>query len=66
MNKIIAIIFCTGFLIGCNSQDGETISASGTIEATDVILSAQAGGQIKRVIADEGDIVQYRRYSSYN
>jgi len=51
-------MFCAGFLIGCNTHDGETISATGTIEATEVTLSAQAGGQIKRVIADEGDIVQ--------
>jgi HlyD family secretion protein len=58
MNKITAVIFCTCFLLGCSSRDGETISATGTIEATEVTLSAQAGGQVKRVIADEGDIVQ--------
>jgi len=58
MNKIMVAMFCAGFLIGCNTHDGETISATGTIEATEVTLSAQAGGQIKRVIADEGDIVQ--------
>ena len=58
MNKIIAVIFCAGCLFGCNSHDGETISASGTIEATDVTLSAQVGGQIKRLFADEGDVVQ--------
>jgi HlyD family secretion protein len=58
MKKIIMAMFCTGFLFGCNSQNGETISATGTIEATDVTLSAQAGGQVKRIIADEGDAVQ--------
>ena len=58
MNKIIAVIFCAGCLFGCNSHDGGTITASGTIEATDVTLSAQVGGQIKRVLADEGDVVQ--------
>ncbi len=58
MNKIIVFIFCTGFLLSCNSHNGETISESGTIEATEVIISAQAGGQIKNVIVDEGDLVR--------
>jgi HlyD family secretion protein len=57
MNKIIAVIFCAGYLFGCSSRDGESISATGTIEATEITLSAQAGGQVKRVIADEGDVV---------
>lgn len=47
MNKIIAVMFCAGCLFGCSSHDGGTITASGTIEATDVTLSAQVGGQIK-------------------
>jgi len=58
MKSIILCLVCTGFLLGCNSQDGATISATGTIEATEVTLSAQAGGQVKLVIADEGDVVQ--------
>jgi len=56
MNKLIAVIFCIGYLFGCSSHNEETISATGTIEATEIILSAQVGGQIKRVIADEGDV----------
>jgi HlyD family secretion protein len=58
MKNTIAAILCTGFLFGCSSHDGETISATGTIEATEVTLSAQAGGQVKRIIADEGDVVR--------
>jgi HlyD family secretion protein len=58
MNKIIVVIFCLVYLFGCSSRDKETISATGTIEATEVTLSAQAGGQVKRIIADEGDIVR--------
>ena len=57
MNKIIAVILCSVYLFGCNSHDGESISASGTIEATEITLSAQAGGQVKRIIADEGNVV---------
>jgi HlyD family secretion protein len=58
MKNTIAAILCAGFLFGCSSHDGETISATGTIEATEVTLSAQAGGQVKRIIADEGDVVR--------
>jgi HlyD family secretion protein len=58
MNKTLAILLCTFFLIGCSNGDGTSISATGTIEATEITLSAQAGGQVKRVIADEGDIVR--------
>ncbi|RPI05853.1 MAG: HlyD family efflux transporter periplasmic adaptor subunit [Ignavibacteriae bacterium] len=58
MKNIVIIILCSGFLFGCASRDGETITASGTIEATEVTLSAQAGGQVIRVIADEGDQVR--------
>jgi HlyD family secretion protein len=58
MNKMIVFIFCTGFLFGCSSRGRETISASGTIEATEMTLSAQAGGQVKRILFDEGDVVQ--------
>jgi len=58
MKKIIAAVFCSVYLLGCSSHNEETISATGTIEATEITLSAQVGGQIKRVIADEGDVVQ--------
>jgi HlyD family secretion protein len=58
MNKTFALIFCTGLFLGCNSNDGGTVTATGTIEATEVTLSAQSGGQVKTIIADEGDIVK--------
>jgi HlyD family secretion protein len=58
MIKFSAIILCGVYFFGCNSHDGETISATGTIEATEITLSAQSGGQVKRVIADEGAVVR--------
>jgi len=58
MNKTLAILFCAVFLFGCSGSDGTTISATGTIEATEITLSAQSGGQIKRLIADEGQLVR--------
>lgn len=58
MNKTIAAILCTVYLFGCSSHNGETISATGTIEATEITVSAQVGGQTKYIIADEGQLVQ--------
>jgi HlyD family secretion protein len=57
MKNTWIVIAYTVFLFGCNGGDVATISTSGTIEATEVTMSAQAGGQIKRVITDEGDVV---------
>jgi HlyD family secretion protein len=58
MNKTLAILFCASFLFGCSGGDGTTISATGTIEATEITLSAQSGGQVKRIIGDEGQLVR--------
>ncbi len=58
MNKILISLFCTGSLFGCSGNDGTTISATGTIEATEITVSAQSGGQVKYIIADEGQSVQ--------
>lgn len=58
MNKISVFFFCTVIFLGCNGNDGKTISATGTIEATEITVSAQSGGQVKHIIADEGQIVQ--------
>jgi HlyD family secretion protein len=58
MNKILAVLLFSGVLFGCSSQNGDTISATGTIEATEVTLSAQAGGQVQRILADEGALVR--------
>jgi HlyD family secretion protein len=58
MNKTLAILCCAAFLFGCNGGDGTIISATGTIEATEITLSAQSGGQVKHIIADEGQLVR--------
>ncbi len=58
MNKISVFFFCTVILLGCNGNDGTTISATGTVEAKEITVSAQSGGQVKLIIADEGWIVQ--------
>jgi HlyD family secretion protein len=44
--------------VGCSGNNENEISASGTIEATEVTISAKVGGEILRIPADEGAKVQ--------
>lgn len=41
-------------LAGCSGKNDGSISASGTIEATEVIVGAKIGGQVTALLADEG------------
>jgi HlyD family secretion protein len=43
---------------GCGGNDGKAITESGTLEATEVTISAQVGGPILRLRVDEGTAVQ--------
>lgn len=57
--KGIALVSLGFFLYGCgNGQDKNTISASGTIEATNVTVSSKVAGQIQKIYKDEGDNVK--------
>lgn len=58
MKYLIYTIFFLLSLNGCGNNNGAKIEATGTIEATEITLSAQSGGQIKQIIADEGNIVR--------
>lgn len=49
--SIVVAIF---FLTGCSSGDRNRISASGTIEATEVTISAKVGGEVVQLWAAEG------------
>ncbi len=44
-------------LAGCSGGDGSSLTATGTIEATEVTLSAQVGGVVKLARVDEGAAV---------
>ncbi len=60
MKKIILILlsFAAGIFWSCgNGNDKNKIEASGSIEATNVIVSAKVSGQIKKIYFDEGDKV---------
>ena len=58
----IIISFISILLSSCgNSADRESISASGTIEAKEIDVSAQIAGQILSLQVEEGDVVQKDR-----
>ncbi|MBN1398194.1 MAG: efflux RND transporter periplasmic adaptor subunit [Bacteroidetes bacterium] len=57
MNRIFISLICAVFFTGCIGDDGKTILATGTIEATEITVSAQSGGQVKQIITDEGRMV---------
>jgi len=57
MKKEIAIVVIT-LLLGCNGSSNKKLESTGTIEATEVTISAQVGGPIKKIIAEEGDHVK--------
>ena len=53
--------FLISFLVlffGCSSSDDKQISASGTIETTEVTINAKVGGQILKLYVDEGSNVK--------
>ncbi len=52
------VLAVLALLTGCGRDDGSAVSATGTIEATEVTVSAQAGGIVQRIVADEGTIVR--------
>jgi HlyD family secretion protein len=45
-------------LIGCSGSDKKAITASGTIETTEVTVSAKVGGQVTKLFVDEGSSVK--------
>ena len=45
-------------LAACNSNGGNTITETGTLEATEVTVSAQVGGNVLTFPPDEGSLVQ--------
>jgi HlyD family secretion protein len=52
--KIFLITAALIFLCSCNGADKNLIDESGTIEATESVISSQAAGKIIKIIKDEG------------
>ncbi|MGD1048880.1 MAG: efflux RND transporter periplasmic adaptor subunit [Candidatus Krumholzibacteriaceae bacterium] len=54
----VALVFLfAGLAAGCGEKHPRSFAGSGTLEATEVTVSAQTGGQIVRLTKDEGDAV---------
>lgn len=58
INQIIILFFAI-IIAGCgNGEDNNYIEESGTVETTNIILSAQLGGQVTQIFSDEGDLTE--------
>jgi HlyD family secretion protein len=43
---------------GCGKNNNAVVTSTGTVEATDINISAQAGGIVQRLFVDEGSVVR--------
>ena len=57
MKKLVTLLFLSIFLVSCGPADSTTLQASGLIEATEISVSPEMGGQIGEVFVEEGDSV---------
>lgn len=57
MNKVIATLSLTALLTGCRI-DGMDSDATGTFEATEVIVSSEANGKLLSFLIEEGQLVK--------
>lgn len=57
MRHVVAIIAAV-FIAGCAGNTATDITASGTIETTEVTVSAKVGGEIIALLVDEGSSVK--------
>jgi HlyD family secretion protein len=55
--KYIPALIIVLLFIGCSEGNKGEISASGTIETTEVTVSAKVGGQVVKLLVDEGSTV---------
>jgi HlyD family secretion protein len=52
--KYFVALLLTLFLFGCSNDNQNTITASGTIETTEVTVAAKVGGEITKLFVNEG------------
>ena len=59
MQKLILFIYLllAFLIISCNGNDHDRISASGNIEATNIVVSSQVAGKVIQILKDEGNKV---------
>ncbi|HVO43077.1 MAG TPA: efflux RND transporter periplasmic adaptor subunit, partial [Aggregatilineales bacterium] len=57
---VVALLIIGGlyFYVRAEAANGQSFTLSGTIEATEIQVSARIGGEVQHVYVDEGDNVQ--------
>ena len=58
MKKLITLLILGLMLVSCGPADSTALQASGQIEATEVSVSPEIGGQVAEVLVTEGDAVK--------
>lgn len=58
MKHIAAVAIMLAVLSGCSGSADETVIVTGTLEATEVTVSAQVNGIIQTILVREGDFVR--------
>ncbi len=59
MNRLISLLTVLVLgLAGCGATNGGPLTATGTVESTDVTISPEVGGRVLEVSAQEGDHVK--------
>ena len=55
--SVVSVFLFVALAAGCGREKAQGFAGSGTLEATEVTVSAQMGGQIVRLTKEEGDAV---------
>ncbi|MBN1452828.1 MAG: efflux RND transporter periplasmic adaptor subunit [Anaerolineales bacterium] len=58
MKKLVTFLLLSLLLVSCRPADSAALQASGLIEATEVAISPEIGGQVAEVFVREGDSVK--------
>ncbi len=58
MHHIVIVLVCVIVVAGCSGNDTGKIEASGTVEGTDVTISAETTGKVREVRVEEGTRVK--------
>ena len=56
--KSIIMLSISALLIGCGGNNGNEITETGTLEATEVMVSALSSGPVHELLVDEGSLVR--------
>jgi len=61
----LSLLYISAFTISCNNSSSNANDASGTFEATETIVSAEANGKILALNIEEGDVIKQGQKVGY-